>query len=78
VGRGHIHIDAPPADNLRAVAEAKHCAVGDLTVMILDIGKGVATVLAAYAEKEPRLRPMVNTYGRGPANAWTRSDWSAC
>lgn len=26
-------------------------------------------VLTAYAEKEPRLRTLVNNYGRGPANA---------
>jgi dolichol-phosphate mannosyltransferase len=26
-------------------------------------------VLLSYAEKEPRLRPAVSTYGRGPANA---------
>ena len=26
-------------------------------------------VLDAYAEKEPRLRPLVSTYGRGPAQA---------
>jgi len=26
-------------------------------------------VLEEYAHKEPRLRPLVNTYGRGPANA---------
>jgi glycosyltransferase involved in cell wall biosynthesis len=25
--------------------------------------------LAAYAQREPRLRPMLNTYGRGPAAA---------
>ena len=36
VGRGHIHIDAPPAENLRAVAAAKECDIGDLTVVILD------------------------------------------
>jgi fructose-1,6-bisphosphatase II len=36
VGRGRIHIDASPAENLRAVAAAKDCAVGDLTVIILD------------------------------------------
>lgn len=26
-------------------------------------------VLSAYAEREPRLRTLVNSYGRGPANA---------
>jgi glycosyltransferase involved in cell wall biosynthesis len=26
-------------------------------------------VLRRYAEKQPHLRPLVNTYGRGPANA---------
>jgi dolichol-phosphate mannosyltransferase len=26
-------------------------------------------VLRAYADREPRLRPLINTYGRGPANA---------
>ena len=28
-----------------------------------------APVLQQYAESEPRLRPTLNTYGRGPANA---------
>lgn len=28
-----------------------------------------APVLRAYADREPRVRPMLNTYGRGPANA---------
>lgn len=34
--RGQIHLDAPPADNIRAVARAKDLAVGEVTVVILD------------------------------------------
>jgi fructose-1,6-bisphosphatase II len=36
VGRGHIHLDASPAENLQALAKAKDCTVGDLTVVVLD------------------------------------------
>ncbi len=36
IGRGRVHIDASPADNLLALADAKDCDVGDLTVIILD------------------------------------------
>jgi len=36
VGRGRIHIDATPAENLRALALAKDCEVDDLTIVILD------------------------------------------
>jgi fructose-1,6-bisphosphatase II len=35
-GRGHIDLDAPITDNLRALATAKGCDVDDLTVTILD------------------------------------------
>lgn len=35
-GKGVIDIEAPPGDNLRAVARAKGCDVNDLTVVILD------------------------------------------
>jgi len=35
-GRGHIDINDRPSENLRRVAEAKKCAVEDLTVVILD------------------------------------------
>jgi len=35
-GRGRIHIDEPPATNLRALADARDCDVDDLTVVILD------------------------------------------
>lgn len=35
-GKGVIDIQAPPADNLKAVARAKGCDVNDLTVVILD------------------------------------------
>ncbi len=36
VGKGLVHLDASVEDNLRALANAKNCAVGDLTVVILD------------------------------------------
>ncbi len=35
-GRGSIDINATPSENLRRVAEAKKCAIEDLTVVILD------------------------------------------
>ncbi|MEK7682753.1 MAG: class II fructose-bisphosphatase [Chloroflexota bacterium] len=34
--RGHVDLDAPVADNLKAVARAKAADIDDLTVMILD------------------------------------------
>ncbi len=34
--RGLVDLDDPPAENLRRLAEAKGCAVGDLNVCILD------------------------------------------
>jgi fructose-1,6-bisphosphatase II len=34
--RGAIDINLPPAENLKRVAEAKSCAIEDLTVVILD------------------------------------------
>jgi len=36
IGKGAIDIEAPPSDNLKAVARAKGCDVNDLTVVILD------------------------------------------
>lgn len=35
-GKGVIHIDATPAENLRALAKARDCDVADLTVCVLD------------------------------------------
>lgn len=32
-------------------------------------GDTTVTVLEAYAQREPRLHTLINTYGRGPANA---------
>lgn len=36
VGRGLLHLDAPPAENLATLARAKQCDVSDLTVVVLD------------------------------------------
>jgi fructose-1,6-bisphosphatase II len=36
VGKGKVDLDAPVADNLRALAQARACDVDDLTVVILD------------------------------------------
>jgi fructose-1,6-bisphosphatase II len=36
VGRGHIDLDAPIADNIKAIARAKGSDVDDLTVIILE------------------------------------------
>ncbi len=33
---GRISIEAPPAENLREVAKAKHCSVSDVTAIVLD------------------------------------------
>ncbi|WP_322760164.1 glycosyltransferase family 2 protein [Frankia sp. Cr2] len=40
-------------------------------IMVIYDFEGDSTVpsLVAYAEKDPRVRPVRNTYGRGPANA---------
>ena len=34
--KGKVYLDAPPAENLRAIADALHRAVSDLTVVVLD------------------------------------------
>jgi fructose-1,6-bisphosphatase class II len=34
--RGHVHIDAPVAENLRNIAAAFKCRVSDLTIVVLD------------------------------------------
>lgn len=41
----------------------------EVTVVVDFDGDTTVPVLAHYAEKEPRLRTLVSTYGRGPANA---------
>jgi cellulose synthase/poly-beta-1,6-N-acetylglucosamine synthase-like glycosyltransferase len=38
-------------------------------VVVDDENDSTVKVVCDYAEKEPRLRCLVNTYGRGPANA---------
>ena len=39
-------------------------------LVVVDSAKdNTVPVITAYADKEPRLRCIVNTYGRGPANA---------
>jgi dolichol-phosphate mannosyltransferase len=43
-----------------------HCEV---LVVVDSAADTTVPVVTAYAEKEPRLRCLVNTYGRGPANA---------
>jgi fructose-1,6-bisphosphatase class II len=35
IGRGVVDLDKTPTENLRALAEAKHCKIEDLTVIIL-------------------------------------------
>lgn len=41
----------------------------EVCLVVDDDGDSTVPVAQAYAEKEPRLRLEVNTYGRGPANA---------
>ena len=41
----------------------------EVLVVVDDEKDSTVRVVCDYAEKEPRLRCLVNTYGRGPANA---------
>ncbi len=41
----------------------------EVLVVVDDENDSTVKVVCDYAEKEPRLRCLVNTYGRGPANA---------
>jgi dolichol-phosphate mannosyltransferase len=41
----------------------------EVLVVVDDEADSTVSVVCDYAEKEPRLRCLVNTYGRGPANA---------
>lgn len=44
-----VRLDAAPADNLRALAQAKGCAVGDLTACILDRPRHAELIAAVRA-----------------------------
>lgn len=41
----------------------------EVLVVVDDEDDTTVPVVSEYAQKEPRLRSLVNTYGRGPANA---------
>jgi glycosyltransferase involved in cell wall biosynthesis len=41
----------------------------EVLVVVDDLSDTTVPVLTAYAKKEPRLRQLVNSYGRGPAQA---------
>src|SRR5262249_22037584 len=41
----------------------------EVLVVVDDEGDSTVPVVRDYAQAEPRLRCLVNTYGRGPANA---------
>jgi dolichol-phosphate mannosyltransferase len=41
----------------------------EVCVVVDDPGDGTMPALREYQASEPRLQPVVNTYGRGPANA---------
>lgn len=41
----------------------------EIVVVVDDESDDTLPTLRAYAAHEPRLRPMIQTYGRGPANA---------
>ena len=41
----------------------------EVLIVVDDAGDTTLPVVAEYARKEPRIRCVINTYGRGPANA---------
>src|ERR1700733_6578917 len=41
----------------------------EVLVVVDSANDNTVPVITSYADKEPRLRCIVNTYGRGPANA---------
>ena len=41
----------------------------EVLVVVDDVADSTRPVVVRLAEREPRLRCLVNTYGRGPANA---------
>jgi len=55
VGKGKIDIEAPPLDNLRAVARAKGCDLDDLTVVMLDRDRHIE-LMAQVREAGARIR----------------------
>ena len=54
-GKGVIHLDAPPAENLAALARVRDCDVGDLTACVLDRPRNAA-LIAAIREAGARLK----------------------
>jgi fructose-1,6-bisphosphatase II len=54
-GKGRIHLDAPPADNLAALADARDCDVGDLTVCVLERPRN-ESLIKKIREAGARLR----------------------
>ena len=48
-GKGRVHLDATPAQNLAALAEARDCDIGDLTVVVLERPRNDALIAAVRA-----------------------------
>ena len=55
---------------LRILLRVAISAAVYMVIVVVDSAEdNTVPVVTRYAEKEPRLRCLVNTYGRGPANA---------
>jgi fructose-1,6-bisphosphatase II len=48
-GKGRVHLDAQPAENLAALARARDCDVGDLTVCVLERPRNDALIAKVRA-----------------------------
>ncbi|HXT36046.1 MAG TPA: class II fructose-bisphosphatase, partial [Chloroflexota bacterium] len=48
-GKGRVHLDAEPAENLAALAVARDCDVSDLTVVVLERPRNEALIAAIRA-----------------------------
>jgi fructose-1,6-bisphosphatase II len=66
---GAIDIDATPTENLERVAEAKHCAVNDLTVVVLERERhdDLIAELREAGAREPHSRRRCRAGDRCPA-----------
>jgi cellulose synthase/poly-beta-1,6-N-acetylglucosamine synthase-like glycosyltransferase len=75
VGEPRVSVIIPAYDEgeriipvLDRLFESVHLSC-EVLVVVDDESDCTVSVVGDYAEKEPRLRCLVNTYGRGPANA---------
>ncbi|MDB5076814.1 MAG: fructose,6-bisphosphatase, class, partial [Chloroflexi bacterium] len=58
-GKGRIHLDAEPAENLAALAKARDCDVGDLTVCVLERPRN-ETLIAKVRAAGARLKLILD------------------